>query len=106
MKKITLWSLTICFVLTAALVFAQQAPRETLGGSTETKSGIPGGVSAPQKSREEIRKEKATKKGKQQTKKETPEGKKKGPEMLPGGTETKSGIPGGVTAPKKSATGQ
>jgi hypothetical protein len=101
MKKMIVWTVALCFVLASSLVFAEEAKKgpEMLPGGTETKSGIPGGVDAPKKTRAEAKAERAAKKAKK-VKKET--GEKKGPEMLPGGTETKSGIPGGVDAPQKS----
>jgi hypothetical protein len=108
MKKMIIWTVAVLFVFSTSLVFAQSAQKETVGGSSETKSGAPGGVAAPAKSREDVKKEKAAKKKKvkkeEGAKKE--EAAKKGPETVGGSSETKSGAPAGVPAPTKSTSGK
>jgi hypothetical protein len=91
MKKFIVWTIGLVFCLSTSLVFAQQP---SPGGTGETKSGIPGGVAHPEKSREEIKAEKEAKKKKTVKKKK---------EAIPVQGETKSGIPGGVAHPEKSA---
>jgi hypothetical protein len=90
MKKFIVWTIALLFCLSTSLVFAQQP---IPGGVGETKSGIPGGTASPEKSREDVKKEKAAKKKKTVKKKES---------VPVQSGETKSGVPAGVAAPEKS----
>lgn len=100
MKKAIIWAIALMFVLSTSLVFAEEAKKgpEMLPGGTETKSGIPGGVPAPTKSRAEVKKERAAKKAKKVKKEAAPaEGEAKKD------TTRDLGSPGGAqTAPEKS----
>jgi hypothetical protein len=93
MKKFIVWTIALLFCLSTSLVFAAEEKKDP----SKEGSGIPGGVPAPQKDRQEVKKERAAKK-KKQVKKPTEE------KVAPVTDKTREGVgaPAGVAAPQKA----